>query len=123
MAFQDDLLRSLRKKPVTLRFPYERVEPVERMRAKVSWEIDRCIGCSLCARICPSEAIELVGRGRTAEIIYHVGRCIFCGECVDICPTKTISTTKEFELAFTRPEQMIVEFRRSEGKTESAVEE
>ena len=112
MAMERELLKSLGRKPVTLRFPYERAEPVEGMRAKVSWEIEKCIGCALCAKICPASAIELIGRGREAEIRYFVGRCIFCGECVDICPTDAIHTTKEFELAFTTPKQMTIEFRR-----------
>ena len=87
---QDELFRSLKRKPATLRFPYERDKPAERMRAMVAWEIEKCIGCMLCKKICPSNAIELIGSGRKAEIAYNVGRCIFCGECVDICPTKTI---------------------------------
>jgi len=123
MAMEDELFRSLRKKPVTLRFPYERAQPVERMRAKVTWEIGKCIGCTLCAKICPSEAIELIGTGGNAEITYHVDRCIFCGECVDICPTNAIYTTKEFELAFTQPGEMIVEFKRPKKDDESSRDE
>jgi NAD(P)H-quinone oxidoreductase subunit I len=116
MAMEGELFRSLREKPVTLLFPHERAEPVEGIRAKVTWEIEKCIGCNLCVRICPSRAIELTGKGREAEITYDVGRCIFCGECVDICPTKAIYATKEFELAFTRPRQMIIEFKRPKEK-------
>jgi formate hydrogenlyase subunit 6/NADH:ubiquinone oxidoreductase subunit I len=109
---EDELLKNLKEKPATLKFPYERAEPYERMRAKVSWEIEKCIGCMLCEKICPSNAIIVIGKGREAEIVYNVGRCIFCGECVDICPTKTIYTTKEFEIAFTRQKQMITHFKR-----------
>jgi len=115
MAMEGELLQNLTKKPVTMRFPYERAKPFERMRGKVTWEIDKCIGCNLCERICPSAAIEIVGKGRSAEIRYHVGRCLFCGECVDVCPTKAIETTREFELAFTKPESMTIEFRRTKS--------
>jgi formate hydrogenlyase subunit 6/NADH:ubiquinone oxidoreductase subunit I len=123
MAMEGELFRNLGRKPATLRFPYERDQPVEGMRAKVSWEIEKCIGCALCVKTCPSSAIELIGRGKKAEIRYYVGRCIFCGECVDICPTKTIYTTEEFELAFTRPEQMTIEFRRPKKKRKTSSKE
>ncbi|MCW4019618.1 MAG: 4Fe-4S binding protein [Candidatus Bathyarchaeota archaeon] len=116
MAMENELLKSLGKKPVTLRFPYERAQPVEGIRAKVSWEIEKCIGCTLCVKICPSEAVDMVGRGRNAEITYDIGRCVFCGECVDVCPTHAIWTTKDYELAFTRPREMIIQFKRSKRK-------
>ncbi|MFQ6094783.1 MAG: 4Fe-4S binding protein [Candidatus Bathyarchaeia archaeon] len=115
MAMEGNLLQNLMKKPITRRFPYDRAQPVKGMRGKVTVEIEKCIGCTLCERICPSRAIEVIGKGRSAEITYHVGRCLFCGECVDVCPTEAIKTTKEFELAFTRPSSMIIEFRRTKS--------
>lgn len=115
MAMEGELLRNLAKKPITMRFPYERAQPFERMKGRVTWDIEKCIGCALCERICPSMAIEIEGKGRSAEIQYYVGRCLFCGECVDVCPTKAIEMTKEFELTFTQLEEMIIEFRRTES--------
>jgi len=109
---ENDMFKNLKEKPVTLQFPYEREEPVEGVRAKVSWEIDKCIGCRRCVIICPGNAIELIGRGRQAEIKYNVGRCLFCGECIDVCPTGTIYATKEFELVFNNRREMITHFRR-----------
>ena len=123
MAMERELLKSLRRKPVTLRYPYERAQPVEGIRAKVFWEIEKCVGCALCVRICPASAIELIGKGRKAEIRYLLGRCIFCGECVDICPTETIYTTEEFELAFTKPQQMTIEFRRPKKRQKTVGKE
>jgi len=116
VAMEDDLFRSLKEKPVTLQFPYEHSEPVKGVRAKVSWDIDKCIGCRLCVRVCPANAIELTGRGRQAEIKYNVGRCIFCGECVDVCPTEAIYTTRELELVFNNRREMIIHFRRKKQK-------
>ncbi|SHJ00230.1 [Fe-Fe] hydrogenase large subunit C-terminal domain-containing protein [Lutispora thermophila] len=43
---------------------------------------DRCIGCTSCLKVCPTEAIRV--RDGKAKIISD--RCIDCGECIKICP-------------------------------------
>ncbi len=43
---------------------------------------DRCVGCTSCLKICPTEAIRL--REGKARIIGE--KCIDCGECIRICP-------------------------------------
>jgi len=45
---------------------------------------DRCVGCTHCLRVCPTEAIRV--RGGKAQRTPH--RCIDCGECVRVCPWK-----------------------------------
>ena len=50
-------------------------------------EEGRCIGCSRCMKICPTEAIRIFG-GK-AEIQEH--RCIDCGKCYEVCPSQAIS--------------------------------
>lgn len=49
-------------------------------------DLDQCIGCSRCMKICPTEAIRI--RGGKARIQEH--RCIDCGKCHESCPTKAI---------------------------------
>ena len=43
---------------------------------------DRCIGCTNCLKVCPTEAIRV--RDGKAKIIPE--KCIDCGECIKICP-------------------------------------
>lgn len=45
-----------------------------------------CIGCGMCAKKCPSDAIKM--EGKLARIIPD--KCTACGTCVSVCPTKAI---------------------------------
>jgi len=46
----------------------------------------RCIGCSRCMKICPTEAIRI--HGGKASIQEH--RCVDCGRCYEVCPAQAI---------------------------------
>ena len=112
MSMARELLRNAAKKPATHLYPSEKASPVAGIRAMVTWRIEKCIRCSLCSQICPSEAIEVIEKGTKAEITYRLDRCIFCVECVDICPTKAIETTTKYELAFHSRDEMIIIFKQ-----------
>ena len=112
MAMIKEILKSLIKKPETILYPSEKKPPVENIRAKIHWDIEKCIGCGLCPKICPSKAIKLTGKGSNAEITYNLDRCLFCGECVEICPTEAIISTSEYELAFTQREEAKIHHKR-----------
>ncbi len=92
-----EVLRNLFRKPATVKYPYERVEPPEGLRGKPVIDRERCDGCGFCADVCPARALTLVEETKKPRI--QLARCIFCGECVGICPRKAIRFTKEYELA------------------------
>ncbi|MCG8538918.1 MAG: 4Fe-4S binding protein [Clostridia bacterium] len=48
----------------------------------VALEKEKCNGCTICLRRCPTEAIRI--RDGKAKIIKE--RCIDCGECIKVCP-------------------------------------
>ena len=52
---------------------------------------DKCAGCGICLRQCPSEAIA--GGKRMVHVIDQ-NKCIKCGTCLDVCPTKFSAVVK-----------------------------
>ncbi len=73
------------------------VETPPNFRGKIKYHREKCIGCKLCTRVCPSAAVEFIEKEK--KIRYHLFRCTFCGECVNVCPVKALEFTKEFLLA------------------------
>ena len=66
-------------------------------RGKIQYDKDKCIGCKLCLKVCPSEAIEFKEKDKKIKI--YLSRCTFCSQCNDICPVKCLSMSNEFLLA------------------------
>jgi NADH-quinone oxidoreductase subunit I len=73
----------------------------------------RCVGCGLCAAICPSQCIHVytnVGPapdyGKIVERYeIEVLRCVYCGLCVEACPYSAVVLTQHYEYSgFTRGE-------------------
>jgi NADH-quinone oxidoreductase subunit F len=52
---------------------------------------DKCPGCKLCLKACPSEAIS--GETKHVHVIDQT-KCNKCGECLEVCPPKAGAVTK-----------------------------
>ena len=75
--------------------------------------MEKCIGCELCAGVCPARCIYVRGAdnppddpvspGERYGYIYEINylRCIHCDLCVEACPTEAITESKLFEFSFT----------------------
>ena len=75
--------------------------------------MEKCIGCELCAGVCPAKCIYVRGAdnnpdaptspGERFGYVYEINylRCIHCDLCVEACPTQAITESKLFEFSFT----------------------
>jgi NADH-quinone oxidoreductase subunit I len=75
--------------------------------------MEKCIGCELCAAVCPAKCIYVRGAdnppddpvspGERYGYVYEINylRCIHCDLCVEACPTEAITESKLFEFSFT----------------------
>jgi NAD(P)H-quinone oxidoreductase subunit I len=96
----------LRRRPITVQYPYEKLIPSERYRGRIHYELDKCISCEVCVRVCPINlpVVDWVMNKETKKkelrnYSIDFGVCIFCGNCVEYCPTNCLSMTEEYELS------------------------
>ncbi len=81
--------------------------------------MEKCIGCELCAGVCPAKCIYVRGAdndpleptspGERFGFVYEINylRCIHCDLCVEACPTEAITESKLFEFSFTNRKDAI----------------
>ena len=93
-------IKYLFKKPVTIKIPYEKIEPAPKYRGFHTLDWKKCVGCNFCGQICPARAIEMTwieGEKRPHPKVDY-GRCTFCQFCVDVCPTGALGFSENFYL-------------------------
>ena len=96
----------------------EKIDKPERMHGRHVLNryedgMEKCIGCELCAGVCPAKCIYVRGADNDPEnptspgerfgFVYEINylRCIHCDLCVEACPTEAITESKLFEFSFT----------------------
>ncbi|GAC1591129.1 MAG: NADH-quinone oxidoreductase subunit NuoI [Acidimicrobiales bacterium] len=109
---------------VTTRYPHEKRPKPERFHGRHVLNryedgMEKCIGCELCAGVCPAKCIYVRGRdnppdapvspGERYGFVYEINylRCIHCDLCVEACPTEAITESKLFEFSFTNRKDAI----------------
>jgi formate hydrogenlyase subunit 6/NADH:ubiquinone oxidoreductase subunit I len=113
-----EVLGSIFKKPATNLYPAQKMDMPEGFRGKIKFDPAKCIGCKMCMRDCPTNAITInkVGEGKF-EAVFDLSRCIYCAQCVDSCPKKALESTKEVELAQLDKNKLRVVFSNKETQS------
>ena len=96
MSLAPEVLGNLLKRRATRMYPEEKVEPPEAFRGKLGFDREKCIGCGLCWRVCPSSAAKESRDEKGRRPVFHIGKCIYCYLCVEVCPRKAIKPGKEY---------------------------
>lgn len=107
-------------------FPHVEVPVPEVGRYKLHNEMDDCIVCDKCVRVCPVDCIEiepikatgLVGhtsdgspiRLYAAKFDIDMGKCCFCGLCTSVCPTECLTMTSEYDFSSFDIREHVFEF-------------
>ena len=69
----------------------------------------KCVGCGLCATICPSQCISVTrSKGEVSNYQIEILRCIYCGFCVEACPYGAISLTESYEYSVYKKEDLLL---------------
>ena len=100
---------------VTLQYPYETLPVPDIGRYRLHNEMEDCIVCDKCAKICPVNcidiepirAVEEIGktsdgtpkRIHAAKFDIDMAKCCFCGLCTTVCPTECLTMTKVYDFS------------------------
>ncbi|MEM9982230.1 MAG: 4Fe-4S dicluster domain-containing protein, partial [Bacteroidota bacterium] len=121
---------------VTLQYPFETLPIPDNGRYRLYNEIEDCIVCDKCAKICPVNCIDIEAIKATEEIgktsdgtpkrLYaakfdiDMAKCCYCGLCTTVCPTECLTMTKVYDYSEEKVEDMNYHF--SDLSPEEALE-
>jgi NADH-quinone oxidoreductase subunit I len=110
----------------TIQYPHQQLPVPEVGRYQLDVEMDDCIVCDLCAKICPVDCIEIesikateaIGQtsdGTTkrlyaAKFDIDMAKCMYCGLCTVVCPTECIVMTNQYDRSVQKMTDLIYEF-------------
>jgi len=110
----------------TIQYPHQKLIVPELGRYQLDVEMDDCIVCDLCAKICPVDCIDIesikateaIGKtsdGTTkrlyaAKFDIDMAKCMYCGLCTVVCPTECIIMTDTYDRSMPDLKEMIYKF-------------
>jgi len=100
---------------VTLEYPNVQIPTPVNGRYQLHNEMDDCIVCDKCVKVCPVDCIDiepikatgLVGHASdgspirlyAAKFDIDMSKCCFCGLCTTVCPTECLTMTSEYDFS------------------------
>jgi formate hydrogenlyase subunit 6/NADH:ubiquinone oxidoreductase subunit I len=100
------VMKSLFGKPATAMYPVIKNDFYPLTRGAIEMDPANCIFCNLCAKRCPTEAIEVSRPDRVWTI--NRTRCLVCNFCVDVCPRDCLTTVRQYTAPMTDKSAAIV---------------
>ena len=110
----------------TIQYPHQSLPVPEVGRYQLDVEIDDCIVCDLCAKICPVDCItidsikatEVIGQTSdgskkmlyAAKFDIDMAKCMYCGLCTIVCPTECIVMTNQYDKSVADLTQLTYQF-------------
>ncbi|AAM23432.1 NADH-quinone oxidoreductase subunit I [Caldanaerobacter subterraneus subsp. tengcongensis MB4] len=120
LSMLKNVVYNLTHKPATRRYPFEKREPFEGTRGHIENDIEKCILCGICQRVCPSNCIQVDRKEGTWK--FEPFACIVCGACVDACPTKSLIMLKEYR-PISHEKYVIVQKKETKASAEKEEKE
>ncbi|MFK7899792.1 MAG: 4Fe-4S dicluster domain-containing protein [Cyclobacteriaceae bacterium] len=97
----------------TLQYPKETLPVPDNGRYRLHNEIEDCIVCDKCAKVCPVDCIDIEAikspeeirktsdgssvRLHAAKFDIDMAKCCYCGLCTTVCPTECLTMTKTYD--------------------------
>lgn len=110
----------------TIQYPHVQLPVPDVGRYQLDVEMDDCIVCDLCAKICPVDCIDIesiksteaIGKtsdGTTkrlyaAKFDIDMAKCMYCGLCTVVCPTECIVMTDTYDRSMIDLNEMTYKF-------------
>lgn len=110
----------------TIQYPHVKLPVPDVGRYQLDVEMDDCIVCDLCAKVCPVDCIDIesiksteaIGKtsdGTTkrlyaAKFDIDMGKCMYCGLCTVVCPTECIVMTDTYDRSMSDLSEMTYKF-------------
>ncbi|HHW04181.1 MAG TPA: 4Fe-4S binding protein [Thermoanaerobacterales bacterium] len=114
------VLLNLAKKPVTRMYPDVKRNYFENTRGHLINDMEKCVLCGICQRVCPSNCIK-VNRDE-ARWEYNPFECVLCGVCVERCVKKSLKLDSAYrQPASSKYRVELLMESREEGKAAGKV--